>query len=88
MNDLVAQLVEHMTLNHWVEGSSPSGVTRQNIKMQKTSEIQSISEVFRYPRPAFRRKIIVSAQRELHAFLSITYSLLNKIHPILFNTMF
>ena len=45
-----------------------SGVTRQNIKMQKTSEIQSISEVFRYPQPAFRRKIIVSAQRELHAF--------------------
>ena len=24
MNDLVAQLVEQMTLNHWVEGSSPS----------------------------------------------------------------
>ena len=23
MNDLVAQLVEQMTLNHWVEGSSP-----------------------------------------------------------------
>lgn len=26
-----------------------SGVTRQNIKMQKTSEIQPISEVFRHP---------------------------------------
>ena len=26
-NDLVAQLVEQMTLNHWVEGSSPSQVT-------------------------------------------------------------
>ena len=26
-NDSVAQLVEQMTLNHWVEGSSPSGVT-------------------------------------------------------------
>ena len=25
--DLVAQLVEQMTLNHWVEGSSPSQVT-------------------------------------------------------------
>ena len=49
MNDLVAQLVEQMTLNHWVEGSSPSGVTKTNIKMQKTSEIQTISEVFRYP---------------------------------------
>ena len=28
MNDLVAQLVEQMTLNHWVEGSSPSQVTQ------------------------------------------------------------
>ena len=27
MNDLVAQLVEQMTLNHWVEGSIPSEVT-------------------------------------------------------------
>lgn len=35
-----------------------SGVTRQNIKMQKTSEIQPISEVFRYPPPVFRRKIL------------------------------
>ena len=26
--------------------------------MQKTSEIQPISEVFRYPRPTFRRKIL------------------------------
>ena len=26
-NDFVAQLVEQMTLNHWVEGSSPSEVT-------------------------------------------------------------
>ena len=26
--DLVAQLVEQMTLNHWVEGSSPSQVTQ------------------------------------------------------------
>lgn len=29
-----------------------TGVTRQNIKMQKTSEIQPISEVFRYPQSA------------------------------------
>lgn len=35
-----------------------SGVTRQNIKMQKTSEIQPISEVFRFPQTAFRRKIL------------------------------
>ena len=26
--DSVAQLVEQLTLNQWVEGSSPSGVTR------------------------------------------------------------
>ncbi len=26
-NDSVAQLVEQMTLNHWVVGSSPTGVT-------------------------------------------------------------
>ena len=27
--DSVAQLVEQLTLNQWVEGSSPSGVTNQ-----------------------------------------------------------
>lgn len=27
-NDSVAQLVEQMTLNHWVESSSLSGVTK------------------------------------------------------------
>ena len=26
-DDSVAQLVEQMTLNHWAEGSNPSGVT-------------------------------------------------------------
>ena len=57
-NDSVAQLVEQMTLNHWVESSSLSGVTRQSIKMQKTSEIQTISEVFRYPQSAFLRRIL------------------------------
>ncbi len=30
--DLVAQLVEQMTLNHWVEGSSPSQVTNRKRK--------------------------------------------------------
>ena len=29
--DSVAQLVEQMTLNHWVESSSLSGVTKQSI---------------------------------------------------------
>ena len=28
-NDSVAQLVEQMTLNHWVVGSSPTGVTER-----------------------------------------------------------
>ena len=37
--DSVAQLVEQMTLNHWVEGSSPSGVTRQNGKSPQNAEI-------------------------------------------------
>ncbi len=31
--DLVAQLVEQMTLNHWVEGSSPSQVTQKRCVM-------------------------------------------------------
>ena len=30
-DDFVAQLVEQMTLNHWVEGSSPSEVTKGNM---------------------------------------------------------
>ena len=29
-NDSVAQLVEQMTLNHWVESSSLSGVTKES----------------------------------------------------------
>ena len=28
-DDSVAQLVEQLTLNQWVEGSSPSGVTKK-----------------------------------------------------------
>ena len=31
--DSVAQLVEQLTLNQWVEGSSPSGVTKQSNRM-------------------------------------------------------
>ena len=30
IDDFVAQLVEQMTLNHWVEGSSPSEVTKKD----------------------------------------------------------
>ena len=29
--DSVAQLVEQLTLNQWVEGSSPSGVTQKSV---------------------------------------------------------
>lgn len=36
--DSVAQLVEQLTLNQWVEGSSPSGVTKGSIRPMKTSE--------------------------------------------------
>ena len=39
MNDLVAQLVEQMTLNHWVEGSSPSQVTQTNNNLCKIAKI-------------------------------------------------
>ena len=30
MNDSLAQLVEQLTLNQWVEGSNPSGVTKDD----------------------------------------------------------
>ncbi len=29
INDSVAQLVEQMTLNHWVVGSIPTGITKE-----------------------------------------------------------
>ena len=29
-NDSLAQLVEQLTLNQWVEGSNPSGVTKDD----------------------------------------------------------
>ena len=32
-DDFVAQLVEQMTLNHWVEGSSPSEVTKNGSRL-------------------------------------------------------
>lgn len=43
-NDLVAQLVEQMTLNHWVEGSIPSGVTK--VKESITELIRLYSFLF------------------------------------------
>ena len=36
-NDLVAQLVEHITFNDGVLGSSPSQVTKNNIFMNATT---------------------------------------------------
>ena len=37
-HDSVAQLVEQMTLNHWVVGSSPTGVTKGSIRPMNSSE--------------------------------------------------
>lgn len=39
-NDSVAQLVEQLTLNQWVEGSSPSGVTETRSKIKKNPDNQ------------------------------------------------
>ena len=36
---LLAQLVEQLTLNQWVEGSSPSGVTRKSVNELLTSKL-------------------------------------------------
>ena len=44
--DSVAQLVEQMTLNHWVEGSSPSGVTKPNGKIKQIAETKTVSAIF------------------------------------------
>ncbi len=44
MNDLVAQLVEQMTLNHWVEGSSPSQVTLIKNKTNKNDSVAQLVE--------------------------------------------
>ena len=45
-NDSVAQLVEQMTLNHWVVGSSPTGVTYKDHKKWKITENQAFSVIF------------------------------------------
>ena len=47
--DSVAQLVEQMTLNHWVESSSLSGVTRQNGKTPQIAETKTVSAIFAIP---------------------------------------
>ena len=45
-HDSVAQLVEQMTLNHWVVGSSPTGVTYKDHKKWKITENQAFSVIF------------------------------------------
>ena len=45
-NALLAQLVEQLTLNQWVEGSSPSGVTYKDHKKWKITENQAFSVIF------------------------------------------
>ena len=44
--DSVAQLVEQMTLNHWVESSSLSGVTKPNGKIKQIAETKTVSAIF------------------------------------------
>ena len=38
MNDLVAQLVEQMTLNHWVVGSSPTRITKNKTRLKQLDQ--------------------------------------------------
>ena len=45
-DDSVAQLVEQMTLNHWVVGSSPTGVTKPNGKIKQIAEAKTVSAIF------------------------------------------
>ena len=52
MNDLVAQLVEQMTLNHWVVSSSLTGVTIKDHRKWKTVENQTFSTVFIFAQTA------------------------------------
>ena len=56
--DSVAQLVEQMTLNHWVESSSLSGVTKGSINPTKSSENHWFSELFLFTPIPDRRKIL------------------------------
>ena len=45
-NDSVAQLVEQLTLNQWVESSSLSGVTKPNGKIKQIAETKTVSAIF------------------------------------------
>ena len=50
MNDSLAQLVEQLTLNQWVEGSNPSGVTKGG----RNSTLYSIDKVDTKSKTGFR----------------------------------
>ena len=64
-NDSVAQLVEQMTLNHWVVSSSLTGVTKGSIRPMNSSENQRFSEVFLFtPCPVSAQNIEVAGVQE------------------------
>ena len=44
-DDFVAQLVEQLTLNQWVESSSLSEVTKQSGKTQQIAETKTVSAI-------------------------------------------
>ena len=75
-NDSVAQLVEQLTLNQWVEGSSPSGVTKWSVRPMKTSENKQFSEVFLFAHTPNRCKILGQLQNPVELLKSHT----NKNH--------
>ena len=50
MLDSLAQLVEQLTLNQWVEGSNPSGVTKDGLKKPSFLFYPPISDIIRHPR--------------------------------------
>jgi len=48
--DLVAQLVEHITFNDGVLGSSPSGITETKVKIFKSLQQYTVGGFFVSPR--------------------------------------
>ncbi len=60
--DSVAQLVEQMTLNHWVESSSLSGVTKPTGKIKQIAETKTVSAIFVISLSGRIKHIVVSLQ--------------------------
>ena len=56
--DSVAQLVEQLTLNQWVESSSLSGVTKRSVRPKKIPENHWFSGIFLFTPIPDRRKIL------------------------------